>query len=119
MTDLPTWREQAISKQHNRRGFDCGQPDLNCFLARNARQSHEHGAAKTYCAVAAGDGKAILGYYTISPGQVDLNHVPMAARPGGGEPCVLSGFRLVRLAVATAYQDQRLGGHLLANAVER
>jgi GNAT superfamily N-acetyltransferase len=116
---VPDWREEAIARHHDRKGFDCGQPDLNAFLARYARQSHESGSAKTYCAVDAVDGKTILGFYTISPGQVELDPVPLAARPRGGGHYALSGFRLARLAVSKICQGRGLGGHLLANAIER
>ena len=60
------WREETISKKHNRKDFDCGQDDLNNFLAKYARQAHESGASKTYVAVDAGDGKTIFGLYTLS-----------------------------------------------------
>ena len=29
---IPAWHEEAIAKKHNRKGFDCGQSDLNTFL---------------------------------------------------------------------------------------
>lgn len=116
---VPNWREEAIARQHNRKGFDCGQSDLNSFVAQYARQAHESGSSKTYCAIDAADGKTILGFYTISPGQVELHHVPLSARPRGGGRYALSGFRLGRLAVSKDYQGRGLGGHLLANAVER
>ncbi|GGZ32384.1 GNAT family N-acetyltransferase [Asticcacaulis endophyticus] len=119
MTTFPTWHELAIDKDHDRKGFDCGQADLNLFIAQYARQSHQSGSAKTYCAIDDADGKSILGFYTISPGQIDLHHVPLAARPGGGGHHALSGYRLARLAVSKKHQGQSLGGHLLANAVER
>lgn len=119
MTKLPPWSEKAIAKEHNRKGFDCGQADLNSFIAQYARQAHESGSAKTYCAIDEADGKTILGFYAISPSQVELDRVPLAARPSGGGRHALGGFRLGRLAVAKAFQGQGLGGHLLANAVER
>ncbi|MGH6677893.1 MAG: GNAT family N-acetyltransferase [Bradyrhizobium sp.] len=102
-----------------RKSFDCGQADLNAFVARYSRQSHESGAAKTYCAIDVADRRRILGFYTISPGQIDLHHVSLAARPGGGGHYAMGGCRLARLAVAKANQGQSLGGNLLANAVER
>lgn len=119
MTGLPSWREEAIDRKHDRKGFDCGQADLNTFIARYARQFHKSGVAKTYCAISEADGKTILGFYSISPGQADFHQVPVAARPDRGGRHALSGFRLARLAVATACQGRSLGGHLLANAVER
>jgi len=119
MTLPPAWREEAIHRRHDRRNFDCGEAQLNHFLAHYARQSHDSGAAKTWCAVDAVDGRTIFGFYTITPGQVDLHHVPLAARPGGGGQYAVSGFRLARLAVAKALHGHSLGGHLLANAIER
>ncbi|MCA9878973.1 MAG: GNAT family N-acetyltransferase [Thermomicrobiales bacterium] len=116
---VPLWHEEAINKTHDRRRFDCGQPDLNTFLAQYARQAHQWGSAKTYCAVDDADGKTILGFYTISPGQIELHHVPLAARPGGGGHHALGGFRLGRLAVDLAYQQQGMGGQLIARAVSR
>ena len=48
---MAVWHEEAIDKQHDRSGFDCGQPELNEFLRVHARQSHERGAAKTFLAI--------------------------------------------------------------------
>jgi GNAT superfamily N-acetyltransferase len=119
VTGLPLWREEAIAKGHERQNFDCGNIELNAFLARYARQSHESGSAKTYCAVDAVNGRTIFGFYTISPGQIELHRVPLSARPGGGGRHALGGFRLARLAVSKAYQGRGVGGRLLAGVVER
>lgn len=116
---LPPWREEAITKHHDRRNFDCGDDHLNRFLAQHARQSHDSGAAKTWCAINANDGQSILGFYTITPGQVDFHHVPLVARPSSGGRHAVSGFRLARLAIARSLHGQSLGGHLLANAIAR
>ena len=116
---LPDWREEPVAKAHDRKRFDCGQVDLNVFIARYARQAHEWGTAKTYCAIDAANPGTILGYYTISPAQIELGLVPRAARPGGGGQYALSGFRLARLAVARNLQRQGLGGQLLARAIAR
>ena len=56
---LPPWREEPIGKQHDREGFDCGEPALNDFLRYHARKSHERGEAKTFLAVADTDGKSL------------------------------------------------------------
>jgi len=79
---VPSWREVAIDKSHDRKGFDCGQAELNVFLAQYARQAHEGGSAKTYCAIDDADGKTILGFYTISPGQIEMHQIPVAASTG-------------------------------------
>lgn len=57
---LPDWREAPISKAQDRESFDCGEVELNEFLGRHARQSHEKGGAKTFVATPVDDGKRIL-----------------------------------------------------------
>lgn len=118
MTQLALWHEEPIDKKHNRKGFDCGQSELNTFLHKHARQSHENGASKTYVAIDAGDGTRILGFYTLSPAQVQYQRVPEIARYKLGRYDV-GGFRLGRLAVSTALQGKGLGGQLLVAAARR
>lgn len=115
---LPAWKEVAIDKSHDRRNFDCGQQDLNLFLAQHARQGHESGISKTYLAVHAEDPITILGFYTLSPTQVELARVPEQARPKDGRYPV-AGFRLGRLAVGRSFQGHGLGGQLLVAAAFR
>jgi predicted GNAT family N-acyltransferase len=64
------------------------------------------------------DGKAILGYYTLSPAQVEFYRVPDVARLNLGRHDV-GGFRLARLAVSKSLQGQGLGGQLLVAAARR
>ena len=56
MTAL-AWHEEAIARHHDRKAFDCGDAELNAFLVRYARQSHEKGGAKTFLAIDAEDGE--------------------------------------------------------------
>ncbi|MDR1827185.1 MAG: GNAT family N-acetyltransferase [Methylobacteriaceae bacterium] len=116
---VPAWHEEAIAKRHDRAGFDCGEAELNRFLAKYARQAHDSGASKTYVAVADGDGKTVYGYYTVSPAQVDFDLVPANARPPGTGRYPLGGFRLGRLAVEKSVQGCGLGGQLLILAARR
>lgn len=115
---LPAWHEEPIAKQHDRKGFDCGQEDLNRFLQQHARRAHEHGASKTYVAVDDAACKTVYGHYTLSPAQVDFNRVPDVARLNLGRHDA-GGFRLARLAVGKSLQGQGLGGQLLAAAAQR
>ena len=116
---LPNWHEEPVAKRHNRKGFDCGQADLNAFLAKHARQAHESGASKTYVAIDAAGSVTVLGFYTLSPAQVDFNLAPEAARPAGDGRHPIGGFRLGRLAVSKSLQGQGLGGELLIAAARR
>lgn len=83
---VPDWHEEPIAKTHDRKGFDCGQADLNDFLTRHARQAHESGASKTYVALDSTDNRTILGFYTLSPAQIDFDTAPsIARRPAAGD----------------------------------
>jgi GNAT superfamily N-acetyltransferase len=112
------WREEAISRRHDRKNFDCGSQELNEYLGRYARQNHESGGAKTFVAVSPDDAARILGYYTISPGAIEFAKVPAAIsrRLGRYEVPV---FRLARLAVSRSSQGSGLGGELLLAAGRR
>ncbi|HEY9158109.1 hypothetical protein [Candidatus Binatus sp.] len=118
MSGRIAWREEAISRRHDRRNFDCGSRELNEYLRRYARQNHESGGAKTFVAVSPGDAVRILGYYTISPGAIEFAKIPAAItrRLGGYEVPV---FRLARLAVNLTSQGGGLGGEILLAAGRR
>lgn len=115
MSGAIVWREEAISRRHDHKNFDCGSAELNEYLRRYARQNHESGGAKTFVAVLPAQPTRILGYYTISPGAIEFAKVPatLTRRLGRHEVPV---FRLGRLAVSLSVQGGGLGGDLLLAA---
>ena len=115
---LPAWHEEPIAKNHDRQSFDCGQPELNAFLRKHARASHERGAAKTFLAIDDGDAKTVHGFYSLSPGSVEYPRTPEIVRRGLGRYGI-GAFRLGRLAVSNALHVQGLGGQLLLAAGRR
>ena len=115
---LPGWHEEPIAKKHDRGSFDCGEPGLNEFLRRHARQSHDKGAAKTFLAISDADRKTILGFYSVSPASIEYARVPEVVRKGLARRDV-PAFRLGRLAVDRLVQGQGLGGQLLLAAGRR
>lgn len=115
---LPAWHEEPIAKKHDRKAFDCGDPALNEFLQRYARQSHEAGAAKTFLAIDDADNKSLLGFTSLAPGALAWSDTPEMVRRGLARREV-PGFRLARLATDLRWQGQGLGGQLLAAAARR
>lgn len=81
---LPAWQEEPISRSHDRGGFDCGDPHLNEYLRRYARQNHESGAAKTLVAALVSDPRKILGFYSLSPASLAYSRTPDVVRRGLG-----------------------------------
>ena len=115
---LPAWHEEPVSKKHDRQSFDCGDAELNDFLHRYARQSHDLGGAKTFLAIDNADNKKILGYYSLAPGAVAYADTLQKFRRGLAQHDV-PGFRLARIATHLSVQGQGLGGQLLASAARR
>lgn len=109
------WREEPISRHHDRRGFDCGAPELNEYLERYARQNHASGRAKTFVAVSPVEPARVLGYYSISPGAMEFDRVPAQLTRKLARYDV-PVFRLGRLAVSLSMHGQGLGGDLLLAA---
>jgi len=112
------WREEPIGRQHDRKRFDCGAPDLNAYLVRYARQNHASGGAKSFVAVPLAEPTRVLGFYSISPGAIEFARVPadLTRKLGRYDVPV---FRLARLAVDRSAQGRGLGGDLLLLAGER
>ena len=115
---LPSWHEEAITRTHDREGFDCGDPALNTYLRQHARKSHERGGAKTFLAIDDADGSTILGFYSVSPASIAYASTPELVRRGLARHEV-PAFRLARLAIALPVQGQGLGGQLLLAAGRR
>jgi GNAT superfamily N-acetyltransferase len=114
----PDWLEEPIAKKHDRNAFDCGDAELNEFLRKHARQSHERGAAKTFVAAARSDGKTILGFYSLCPAALEYARAPDGVRKGLARHDV-PVFRLARLAVSLTVQGQGLGSQLILAAGRR
>jgi GNAT superfamily N-acetyltransferase len=115
---LPDWREEPLAKRHDRASFECGEPALDEFLRRHARQSHDKGAAKTFLAISKSDGKTILGFYSLCPASLEYSRAPAIIRKGLARHDV-PVFRLARLAVNRPAQGHGLGGQLLLAAGRR
>jgi GNAT superfamily N-acetyltransferase len=114
---IPPWHEESITRKHNRSAFECGDAELNEFLQRYARQSHDHGAAKTFLAIA-DTTNAILGFYSLAPASVAYHSGPPTAQRGIARH-EIPGFRLARIAIDRTHQGQGLGGQLLLAAGRR
>jgi GNAT superfamily N-acetyltransferase len=108
---------EKLHRSHDRSDFDCGEPDLNEFLQTYAAQNARKKLSTTYVAVAPGS-PAVLGYYSISSGQVaceDLSDEQRAGLPRYPIPVV----KLARLATDQRVQGRGLGRWLVVDALRR
>jgi len=114
MTEL-AFRIEALSPAHNRRRFSCGDPQLDDYLQRFARQQAASNVSRTYVA---SQGEAILGYYSLAMSAISKAQLPerhLTRFPNFPLPVA----RLARLAVDARFQGQGLGERLLADALYR
>jgi GNAT superfamily N-acetyltransferase len=104
--------------RHDRKGFDCGVPELNEYLQRFADQHRRRGVSAAYVLVDSDAPSAILGYYTLSAAEVDASRLSDADRkklPRYPVPC----FRMGRLACHVDRRRRGLGRLLVGCAVDR
>lgn len=112
---MPLAAPQALDAGHALESFDCGRLSLNDWLTHHARQAQANGSAKTYLVI---EGTRVVGYFSLTVGQVDTLETPERARKGTGVypiPVVI----LARMAVARNYQGRGIGVGMLQNAIRR
>lgn len=107
---------EHLAAHHDRPGFDCGEPSLNAYLQRYARQNAERNLGITHVAVAAPGDAAILGYYTLLSRDIERELFP---RPKTLSPDGVGVVLLGRLAVSSAAQRQRIGTAMLLRAIRQ
>ena len=111
--------EQALDPDHhNRKGFTCGVPALDEYLQRFAVQQSKKGVTVVRVLVDDSMPAEILGYYSLSAAQIDVNSLDEADKkqlPRYPVPC----FRMGRLACSSAHQGKGIGKLLIGCAVAR
>lgn len=111
---------EPLGAAHRLDGFDCGKPALNDWLQRHARQAQGSRSARTFVVVdAEGEGDdRVVGYFSLTVGQVDSLEAPERVRKGMGQypvPVVI----LARLAVSVQDHGRGIGFGLLQDAIRR
>ncbi|MFZ5787056.1 MAG: GNAT family N-acetyltransferase, partial [Acidobacteriota bacterium] len=101
---------RALHEGDDRTQFRSGDADLDRFLHKFAGQNQfKHYIGVTYVAL---EGRSILGYATVAPGDIEIDSLPAAGRKRLPR-YPLPVLRLARLAVDESVKGQGLGGELL------
>lgn len=113
---------ESFGPAHDREAFSCGVEPLDRYLKQQATQDIRRHLAAVYvmCPIQRPipPPVPIVGFYSLSAYAIDPADLPedQAKRlPRRKAPAVLLG----RLAVDGRYQGQKLGGHLLMDALQR
>jgi len=108
------FRFEPLQRNHPRRGFDCGQPEVNDWLRTKALQHQTKHLSVTRALV--DPQGSVAGFYTLATGQVDFGDLPLEIGrhlPRRALPVAV----LAWLGVSRVYQGQGFGHRLLAQAL--
>ncbi len=101
--------EPLDPKVHDRSGFDCGEPEMNEYLQKTAKQHAERDVGVTHVAVEEVGSPAILGYVTLALKTVGRELLTIKNLPRGEFAVAL----IAQLAVAREWQSKGIGKRLL------
>jgi predicted N-acetyltransferase YhbS len=105
---------ERLTRAHNRKDFDCGEPPLNNYLKTQALQHSKQNFGDTFVLVENGSAD-VIGYYTVGPSGVEGALFPDDVNvPRLSIPVILLG----RLAVDSRYQFRGLGEELLLHSLK-
>lgn len=111
--------EQVFNARvHDRTAFHCGVPALDDYLHKYAAQQNAKGISTVFVLVDDAVPSKILGFYTLSAAQIDVQQLSETERkklPRYPVPC----FRMGRLARDIESHRAGLGEVLIGCAVDR
>lgn len=70
------WILAALSNQHIKTEFDCGEAALDDYLKRFAGQHAKSKISKTFVATHRVHSDKVIGYYTLTAGSIGFDSLP-------------------------------------------
>lgn len=105
---------QPLDDTHALDTFDSGNPQLDTWLAKRARQNHRNGASRCFVVC---EGSIVVGFYALAAGAVTHTEVPGRIKRNMPDP--IPAIVLGRLAVHKDWASQGIGSGLLKDAILR
>ena len=109
---------EALRESHRRASFHSGKPSLDDWFRRHALQAQQAGSARTFVVCDDEIDGTVVGYFSLTVGQVEAVDAPARVGKGMGRhpiPVML----LARLAVSSSHQGRGIGRGLLQDAIRR
>lgn len=106
---------EAFDDGHDASRLSSGQPALDDWLRKSARDSDGRNLTRTYV-WHRGD-RIVVAYYSIMPYFIERE--TLSKKQGRGLPERIPCYLIARLALDQQLQGQRLGSQLLASALAR
>jgi len=108
---------EALTKQHDRAAFACGQPDLDAWFRQRAGQDERRNIARVFVAV--DDALGVVGFYSLGAFTLALDDLPEGLAGKLPRYDAIPAALIGRLARDERVRGQGIGDLLLADAVKR
>lgn len=108
-----------LRKGVKKTAFACGEPALDAYLHRQARQDMERGFCTVIVAADAATPEGIVGFYTLSATSIPFSAMPEDLRKKMPRYPAVPAILLGRLAVSGTHQGRHIGTLLLVDALVR
>jgi ribosomal protein S18 acetylase RimI-like enzyme len=106
-----------LEKRHDRAAFSCGEPSLDDWFQRRAGQDERRNVARVYVAVDSELG--VVGFYSLSSFSIDIEDLPEDVARKLPRYDAVPAALIGRLARDLRVAKRRVGGLLLADAINR
>lgn len=108
---------EPLTRQHNRKSFDCGDEDVTKFLREKALQDQERDLSRTMVLAGLPESpNRIVGYHTLVMSQVRQEEIPDdKPKITRGIPVILLG----QIGIDNEFQGKGFGDLLLTDAQAR
>ena len=112
------FRLEALSDEHDRQAFACGQEPLDTYIRTQATQDIRRRISACFVAVETATGQ-LAAYYTLAAASIPTPDLPTEVTKKLPRYSTLPAVRIGRLAVDLKFQGRGLGGAMLADALSR
>ncbi len=103
--------------KHRTKGFECGEPALDVWIEKHARQAEASGSARVF--VTTENGEGVVGFYALAAASVSPRDATERLAKGQAKHQSIPAILIGRLAVDLDHQGTQLGSSLLRDALLR
>lgn len=108
---------EPLRGKHSTEGFECGEPALDTWIEKHARQAEASGSARVF--VTTQDGEGVVGFYVLAAASISPRDATERLAKGQPKHQSVPAILIGRLAVDLGHQGNQLGRSLLQDALLR
>jgi predicted GNAT family N-acyltransferase len=114
----PSYKISKLNSKHNKKKFSCRSTPLDNYLKTQAGQDIKKNVSVSYVLTSV-NSEDVIGYYSLSSISIDASELSDEFMKKLPRYPMLPGILIGRLAIDSNYQGQKMGAHLLIDALKR